>query len=335
MGWGCTVLSAALLLTEVAPAPPPGAVRVGLSLPTQREERWVRDREAMEAAARSAGVDLRVANAENDPVKQAAQCDRLVADGVKVLILAPQDSAAAASIVERASKAGVRVVSYDRLVTLSPHAYHYLSFDNELVGVLQAQHLAQRAPKGAYLLLTGAPTDHNAALFAFGARRVLQPLVDRGDVRIVLDQPVRDWRPDEAERLCAQALRANGGRLDAVLAPNDGTAGGCIRALEAAGLAGKVPVTGQDAELAAARRLVKGTQTMTVFKDTRALGRRAIEMALSLAKGEPVETRGRTVHNGKRAVPSVLLPPVAVTRENLDAVLVQSGYLTRAAVHGD
>lgn len=326
------VLSVAGLVLAAPPARA-GGVKVGLSLPTQREERWVRDRQAMENAARKAGVDLLVRVADNDAARQQAQCDSLIALGIKVLILAPHDAANAAGIVDKATRAGVQVISYERLVTNSPHAYHYLSFDNVRVGELQGEFLARAVPKGRYLVLSGAPTDNNAKLFALGAMRHIKPLVDRGDVRIVMNQPVRDWLPSEAKRLCAEALQANPGGIDAVLAPNDGTAGGCIEALTARMLGGRVVVTGQDAEAAAAVRIVQGLQAMTVFKDTRELGRKAVEMAIALAEGEPVETRGKVVDNGRRMVPSVLLEPALVTQANLEMVLVKSGYLRRGAVY--
>lgn len=325
----------ALVVWLVADAPQARAagVKVGVSLPTQRDERWVKDRQAMEAEAKRIGVDLRVEVADNDAARQGAQCDALVAQGIKVLILAPQDASSAAAIVERAARAGIRVISYDRLVTNSPHEYHYLSFDNARVGELQGEFLTRRVPRGRYVVLAGSPTDNNAVLFALGAMKFIKPLADRGEVKIVMDQAVKDWQPAEARRLCEKALAASPDGIDAVLAPNDGTAGGCIQALAARGLAGKVPITGQDAELAAAIRIVQGTQSMTVFKDTRALGKRAVEMAVALAEGREVDTGGKTVNNGRRNVPSVLLTPFIVTRQNLDAMLVESGYLKKEAVY--
>jgi D-xylose transport system substrate-binding protein len=163
--------------------------------------------------------------------------------------------------------------------------------------------------------------------------KVLAPLVKQGALRIVMDQAVKDWQPAEAQRLMEQALTANGNHVDGVLAPNDGTAGGAIQALAAQHLAGRVPITGQDAELAGAIRIVQGTQSMTVFKDTRALGRKAIEMALALAQGRRIDTGNKSVSNNKHPIPSVLLAPVVVTRENLDAVLITSGYLRREQVY--
>jgi D-xylose transport system substrate-binding protein len=308
-------------------------VKIGLSLPTQREERWVKDKKTMEEAAKKAGIDLRVQVTDNDASKQMAQCENLISQGIKVLILAPHDASSAAAIIDKAEKAGIKVISYDRLVTESPLDYYYLSFDNVKVGELQGEFITQKVPKGAYIVLAGSPTDNNAKLFREGAMKYIRPLAEKGSIRVVMDQFVKDWQPSEAQKLCEQGLTANGNKIDAVLAPNDGTAGGCIQALAAQGLAGKVPITGQDAEQAGAIRIVQGTQSMTIFKDTRALGKKAIEMAVDLANGKPIDTQGRTVNNGKKDVPSVLLTPVIVTKENLDDVLIKSGYLKKDQVY--
>jgi D-xylose transport system substrate-binding protein len=163
--------------------------------------------------------------------------------------------------------------------------------------------------------------------------KFIKPLADKGDIKIVMDQFVKDWQPSEAQKLCEQALTANGNKVDAVLAPNDGTAGGCIQALAAQGLAGKVPITGQDAELSGAIRIVQGTQSMTIFKDTRELGKRAVQMAVDIANGKAIDTKGQVVNNGKRDVPSVLLTPFTVTKENLDERLISSGYLPKDKVY--
>jgi D-xylose transport system substrate-binding protein len=309
------------------------SLKVGLSLPTQREERWVKDKKVMEAEAKKLGIDLRVQVTDNDAGKQVAQCENLISQGIKVLILAPHDASSASVIIDKASKAGIKVISYDRLVTESPLDYYYLSFDNVKVGELQGEFITKKVPKGSYIVLAGSPTDNNAKLFREGAMKYIKPLADKGDIKIVMDQFVKDWQPSEAQKLCEQALTANQNKVDAVLAPNDGTAGGCIQALAAQGLAGKVPITGQDAELSGAIRIVQGTQSMTIFKDTRELGKRAVQIAVDLANGKPVDTQGRVVNNGKRDVPSVLLTPYIVTRENLDERLISSGYLTREKVY--
>jgi D-xylose transport system substrate-binding protein len=218
-------------------------------------------------------------------------------------------------------------------VTDSPLDYYYLSFDNVKVGELQGEFITKKVPKGTYIVLAGSPTDNNAKLFHEGAMKFIQPLAQKGDIKIAMDQFVKDWQPSEAQKLCEQALTATGNKVDAVLAPNDGTAGGCIQALASQKLAGKVPITGQDAELAGAIRVVQGTQSMTVFKDTRALAKKAIEMAEDLANGKPVDTQGKVVNNNKKDVPSVLLTPVIVTKDNLDQTLIASGYLKKEQVY--
>jgi len=236
IGVGLKALAVVLLLAA-ADAQAAG-VKVGLSLPTQREERWVRDKQAMEAEAKKLGVDLRVQVTDNDAGKQVAQCENLISQGIKVLILAPHDASSASVIIDKAAKAGIKVISYDRLVTDSTLDYTYLSFDNVKVGELQGEFITRKVPKGNYIVLAGSPTDNNAKLFREGAMKFIGPLVQKGDIKIVMDQFVKDWQPSEAQKLCEQALTANGNKIDAVNAPNDGTAGGCIQALAAQRLAG-------------------------------------------------------------------------------------------------
>lgn len=304
---------------------------IGLSLPTQREERWVRDKETMEAYAKEKGVELKVQISDTDVAQQASQVENLISQGVNVLILAPADAAASAQSVEKAHAAGIKVISYDRLIT-NCDVDVYMSFDNVKVGELQGQFITEKVPKGNYIVMSGAPTDNNAKLFKQGAMKYIQPLVDKGDIKIVADQAVDNWEPKNALKIVEDALTKNNNKIDAILAPNDGTAGGAIQALAAQGLAGKVPITGQDSEKTAAQRIVEGTQSMTIFKDTRELGKAAIDAAIKLANGEKLDTNG-AVNNGKIDVPSVLLTPVIVTKDNLDKVLIDSGYLKKEDVY--
>jgi D-xylose transport system substrate-binding protein len=309
-------------------------VIIGFSLPTQQEERWVRDAAEMEKAAKAEkDVELKVQISNNDAAKQLAQCENLLAQGITVLIVAPQDASSAATIVEKAHKQNVPVIAYDRLI-MNCDVDLYTSFDNVKVGELQGSFITKLVPKGNYILLGGAPTDNNARLFRAGAMKYIQPLIDKGDIHVVMDQWVKDWQPTEAMKLVENALTGAHNNVQAILAPNDGTASGCIRALAAQGLAGKVPVTGQDAELAAAQRIVAGTQSMTVFKDTRALARETFKIAVAMANGAtPDAVATQVVNNNKIDVPSVLLTPVIVTKDNIDEVLVESGYLKRADVY--
>lgn len=321
----------AALVVGCAPAAPK-KLTVGLSLPTQREARWVSDKATMVAAAEAAGIDLKVQTADADMAQQATQVEALLSQGIQVLILAPHDGGAAATLVDKAHKQGIKVISYDRLI-LNTEVDMYTSFDNVKVGELQGQWLVSQVAKGNFIIMAGDPGDNNAKLFKQGAMKFIQPLIDSGDIVVVADQAVANWLPSNALNIVENALTANKNNVQAILAPNDGTAGGAIQALTAQKLAGKVPVTGQDAEAAAAKRINEGTQGMTVFKDTRELGKGAIAAAVAYAGGKTtaeIEYNGvkvdQTVNNGKIDVPSLLLPATVITKENVN-VLVESGYL--------
>ncbi len=312
-----------------------GDLVIGLSLPTQREERWVRDRETMEAYADELGVDLRVQVADANTAEQTAQVENLFAQSIDVLILAPHDAAAAASLVDQAEDEGIPVISYDRLITNTANLDVYISFDNVGVGRIQGEYFVDNVPDGSnIIILAGAPTDNNAFLFKEGAMEFIQPKIDSGAYEVIADQFVDNWLPENALAIVENALTSAQNDVQGILAPNDGTAGGAIVALEAQGLAGDVVVTGQDASLAGARRIVEGTQGMTVFKDTRELGRAAIDAAMALARGEALEFNG-AVDNQVFDVPSILLTPFAVNADNIDEVLVESGYLSRDDVYGE
>ena len=238
-----------------------------------------------------------------------------------------------ARAVEMAHAAGIPVLSYDRLIT-GIDVDLYITFDNLKVGQLQAQFLADRIPAGGKLRLVriyGSKTDNNAFLFKQGQDQVLQPLIDAGRVEVVHEDWAEDWKPENAKRITNAAITKAGRTVDAILASNDGTAGGAIQALIEEGLAGKVIVTGQDADLAALQRIVHGTQTMTVYKPLTQLATRSAELAVALAKGKPIIVRDET-DNGKVKVPSVLLDIVAVTKENLRETVIKDGFRKEADV---
>ncbi|MBB5355357.1 D-xylose transport system substrate-binding protein [Anoxybacillus mongoliensis] len=297
---------------------------IGFSMDTLKEERWQRDKELFEAKVKELGAEVKTLAANGDDAAQLSQAEQLISEGVDVLVVVPHNAEASAAIVEKAHKEGIPVISYDRLIKNAEVDY-YVSFDNVRVGEMQAQAIVEKAPKGNYVYIGGADTDNNAHLFRQGAMNVLKPLEEKGDIKIVYDQFSKDWKPEEALKNMENALTANNNNIQAVVAANDGTAGGVIQALAAQGLAGKVPVSGQDAELAALQRIVEGTQTMTVYKPIKAIATKAAEMAVALAKGEKIETN-QTVSNGKIDVPSVLLDPIAVTKESVLDTVIKDGY---------
>jgi D-xylose transport system substrate-binding protein len=299
-------------------------ITIGLSMSTLQEERWQRDRDSFVAKATQLGAEVKVQAADLDDAKQISQAENLISQGVDVLVVIPNNASAAAAIVDKAKAANIPVMAYDRLITNSDVDL-YISFDNERVGEMQAEVITKLVPKGNYALIEGADTDNNAHLFKKGQMNVLQPLIDKGDIKIVYDQWTKDWQPNNALKNMENALTANNNQIDAVIAANDGTAGGAIQALTAQGLAGKVPVSGQDAELAALQRIVQGTQTMTVYKPLKLLSEKAAEIAVQMAKGEKVQTN-KTLHNGKIDVPSILLDPISVTKDNIEQTVIADGF---------
>lgn len=310
-----------------------GEVTIGFSLATLQEERWQRDRDLFVAAAQKLGAKVEVQAANNDEATQIAQAENLISQGVDVLVVVPQNAEASAAIVEKAHEAGIKVLAYDRLIRNSDLDL-YVSFDNERVGEMQAEAITKLVSKGKFVYIGGAETDNNAHLFKQGAFNVLQPLIDSGDIDVVYDQWTRDWNPANALANMENALTANANQIDAVVAANDGTAGGVIQALASQGMAGQVPVSGQDAELAAIQRIVEGTQTMTVYKPIRALAEKAAELAVQLAKNETIATDAG-INNGKIDVPSVLLDPIAVDKNNIDDTIIADGFHSREDVYGE
>lgn len=299
-------------------------IRIGLSMDDLRLERWQRDRDYFVEKAEELGAEVSVQSANGDDQTQMSQCENLIAQGVNVLVIIPHNGDAMAPIVEEAHKSGVKVIAYDRMITNSDVDY-YISFDNVKVGELQAQAVVKKVPKGNYFLMGGSPTDNNAKLLREGQMKVLQPLIDKGDIKVVGDQWVKDWLAEEALKIMENALTANKNKIDAVVASNDSTAGGAIQALAAQKLAGKVAISGQDADLAACQRVVEGTQTVTVYKPIKLIATRAAELAVAVAKNEKVETNG-TTNNGKIDVPSVLLTPIPVDKDNMVDTVIKDGF---------
>ena len=305
--------------------------KIGFSIDDLRLERWARDRDYFTAAAQKLGAKVYVQSADASEQRQIAQIENLISRGVDVLVIVPYNATVLNNAIREAKKAKIKVVSYDRLI-LNADVDAYVSFDNKAVGELQAQSLVTLKPKGNYYLLGGAPTDNNAKILREGQMKVLQPLVDKGDVKIVGKQWVKDWSASEAMAIVENALTASGNKIDAVVASNDGTAGGAIQALAAQKLAGKVVVSGQDADLAAVRRVIAGTQTMTVYKPLRALASNAANVAVQLVRNQKPAFNAQ-MHNGVKNVDSLLLKPVLLNKSNVD-LLVKDGFYTQAQLAG-
>jgi D-xylose transport system substrate-binding protein len=311
---------------------PKSAVRIGLSLDTLKEARWQKDREMFERRANELGATVEVLSANGDDTVQISDVEKLITLGVNVLVIVPHDGTAMAKAVELAHKAGIPVIAYDRIIRDSDLDL-YVSFDNLRVGELQARYLVDHLPqgRGRVVRIYGAKTDNNAGLFKAGQDSVLAPLVRTGAITVLHEDWAEDWKPENAKRIVNAAITAKGSRIDAVLASNDGTAGGAVQALSEEGLAGKVLVTGQDADLVALQRIAAGTQAMTIYKPLHTLARGAAELAVKMATGKPVIAR-QTVNNGAIDVPSVLFDVVTVTKENIDATVVNDKLYRREEI---
>jgi len=307
-----------------APATREKKIRIGLSMDSLTLERWQRDRDELVKRANELGAEVLVQSADGNDAVQVRQAENLLTQGVDVLIVVPHNAEVCASIVESAKDQKVPVLSYDRLIRNSDVDF-YISFDNYKVGELQAKYLFDRAPKGNYVLLGGAPTDNNAQMLREGQLRVLKPAIERGEINVVADQWAKDWLASEALRHTENALTQARNDIVAVVASNDSTAGGVVQALEEQKLAGKVLVSGQDADLAACQRVVAGTQSMTVYKPIRPLAQKAAEIAIALARNAPPESNAK-VHNGFKDVPAYFLEPVTVDKDNIDQTVIKDGY---------
>jgi D-xylose transport system substrate-binding protein len=300
---------------------------IGLSLDTLKEERWQRDRDTFVAEAEKLGARVIVQAANSDNTRQVRDIESLLTRGVDVLVVVPYNGAALGRAVASANRDKVPVIAYDRLI-LDADIAAYLSFDNVKVGEAQARYVAERLPEGRparVVRIYGAPVDHNAKLFKQGQDNILQPLIDAGTVEVVFEDWALDWKPENAKRIMNAAITRAGKNIDAVIASNDGTAGGAIQALLEEGLAGKVLVTGQDADLAACQRIQRGTQTMTIYKPLKNLAASAARLAVATARGE-VPSSSTTLHNGRKDVPAFLEPVIAVDKDNLLQTVVADGF---------
>jgi D-xylose transport system substrate-binding protein len=299
---------------------------VGFLMDNFIQERWTKDRDLFIDRVKELGGKVNLAVAEGDGAKQILQARQMLEQKIDVLVIVPVDQYAAANIVKMAHDFGVRVISYDRIIR-NCDLDLYISFDNVEVGRLQADYLTRACPKGKYALIGGATSDNNSALIRLGQMNLLQPLIEKGDIQLVYDQFVNKWTQEEGYRCMLECLSKNGGRVDAVLAANDDLAAGALKAINEKKLSGKVFLAGQDADLAACQRIVMGTQTMTVYKPIEGIAQKAAELAMQMAGGALLNNLNMSVNNGKRMVPSILLPPMAVNQGTIRLTVIADGYL--------
>ena len=317
---------------------------VGVAMPTKDLQRWNQDGENMKAQLEAAGYQVDLQYGANDIATQVSQIENMIANGCKVLVIASIDGDSLGTVLAQAKEAGIPVIAYDRLIMNSDAVSYYATFDNWLVGVTQGQFIEKALDldnaAGPFNMefITGDPGDNNINFFFDGAMSVLQPYLDSGKVVCPSGQTEKavvataNWATDAAQARFENILAANysdGTQLYAVLASNDSTALGVENAL-AASYTGAYPIiTGQDCDIAIMKNLIEGKQAMSVFKDTRTLASKVVEMVDALMKGaEPPVNDTETYDNGTGIIPSFLCEPVACTADNYKEIVIDSGYYT-------
>ncbi len=306
-------------------------VTVGVSWSNFQEERWKTDEAAMKEAIEAAGAKYISADAQASAAKQLTDVEALIAQGATALIILSVDKDAIGPAIDQADNEGIPVVGYDRLIE-DPRAF-YLTFDNKGVGRIIAQTVMDVQPEGNFAIIKGDKGDPNALFLLEGMMEVIGADVDAGKIKIVGEAFTDGWKPDNAQRNMEQILTANDNNVDAVLAENDGMAGGAIAALQAQGLS--VPVGGQDGDHAALNRVARGTQTVSVWKDSRQLGKKAAEIALSLAGGAAMaDVEGAEMWSGGEKgveMTAIFLAPTPITKDNISDV-IDAGHIEKDKV---
>jgi D-xylose transport system substrate-binding protein len=306
---------------------------VGVSWSNFQEERWKTDEAAIKAAIAAAGGKYISADAQSSAQKQFADIESLIAQGANALIVLAQDSSAIAPAVQKAVDEGIPVVGYDRLIE-NPNAF-YITFDNKEVGRMQARAVFAAKPSGNYAFIKGSSADPNADFLFSGQMEVLKDALATGKIKNAGEAYTDGWLPANAQKNMEQILTKANNKVDAVVASNDGTAGGAIAALAAQGLAGSVPVSGQDGDHAALNRIALGTQTVSVWKDARELGKKAAQIAILFAGGAKMgDVPGAVKFSGgpkKVEMNSLFLTPIPITKDNLD-VVIEAGWIKKDEV---
>jgi D-xylose transport system substrate-binding protein len=322
------LLAAVLAVTGFSSAALAEGKKVGVSWAQFQEERWKIDEAAMKAAIEAAGNEYISADAGASSQKQLNDIDALIAQGVDVLIINAWDKDAIGPAIEKAASEGIPVIGYDRLI--EDNRTFYLTFDNIGVGRIIAQEVIKAAPEGNYAVIKGDPGDPNSNFLRQGMEEVIGAAVAAGTIKIVGETYTDGWKPDNAQKNMEQILTAANNDVDAVLAQNDGMAGGASAALAAQGLV--VPLGGQDGDLAAINRVARGTQTVSVWKNARDLGKAAGEIAAALADGTAMDAIPGAVKfsGGEKGVEmnAILLNPTPITKETI-GLAIDAGHITK------
>lgn len=306
---------------------------IGFLVPNYQEARYAIDRDNFVKRAKELGAEVLVANADNDDNKQIAQAREMMNNGVKAIVIIAVNQTTAAAIAREAASKNIRIVAYERLIQNCPLDL-FITFDHYLAGKQMAEYAISHQPVGNYVIISGDKTDKNAELIEQGYESVLAPHLSSSRIKLVFNTFIEEWSPDEAYVTMCKVLNYFTDSINAVLCANDGMAGGVIKALEEKGLSGKVLVTGMDAELAACRRIIEGTQRITIYKPMTEQGTTAAESTIKIIKGEKIEGNITTVNNGKMDVPTIMLKPTVVDIKNIKETIIADGFHSEKEVYG-
>lgn len=306
--------------------------KIGFLLPNVISDRYEREKAYFSESIAKLGGEAIVVSGENNDKLQIQQAKDLMGQGIKVLVINAINRFTAAEIVRIAHEGGVPVIAYDRLICNSDLDF-YLSYDNEKVGELMAEYAIRKKPSGKYVIFSGDKTDLNATYVKNGQLKVLEPYVNSGKIKIVYNVYIEDWAAVNAQHELKTYLDLSAEQPDVILSSYDGMSTGIIKTLTDYGLEGKVLVTGQDAEIAACQNIVKGYQDMTVFKSLKKLAGKAAELSMKLAGSSNISNGTTKIFNGKKDVPSVLLEPVVVDKENMRPTVIAEGHLSESEVY--
>jgi D-xylose transport system substrate-binding protein len=305
-------------------------IKIGLSMATLQEERWRRDRDYFAERLKQLGGDLIIQNANNNSQEQNQQVEYLISQKIDVLVIVPNDLNQASYAAQIAKRAGVKVISYDRLIR-NADLDLYVSFDNIKVGEYMAEYLVNKVPRGNYVIINGAPTDNNCYMLNQGYKNILNNSIREGKIKVIFEAWANDWQPEEAYQFI-QSLLGKNKKFDAVIAANDSLASAVIEVLSEWRLAGKILVVGHDADLSGCQRIVEGTQLMTIYKPIRKLAYRAADLAMMLGANKEIKTNYKPIFNGKHFIPSEIINPIPIDKDNIDTI-IKDGYHSKEEIY--
>lgn len=309
-----------------------GPVKIGVSFGVGKATRWDQEKTFMEDRAKELGVEIEVRlNRTDEPKNQQEDCFEMIDNGIDALIITPRDVNKTDEILKYAKEHKVPVISYARAST-SSEVDLFVGYDSRRIGQRMGQYLAETVFEGDYILLKGDENDSNATLLYDGAMRYIEPI--KPNINIILDASVPNWSAETAEQMVYDAIEKNGNKIDAILAPNDKLAEACAAAIKKLGITNHVVITGMDAELAAVQRIVDGTQDATIYMDLKELACTSIDAAVSLAKKEKPMTNATFDNSGDTPIDANLITGQLIVKENIDKILIESGYFTKEEVYG-